>query len=92
MAGSSEPSIDKILNRMPVQLYSVGEVAKKVSRSTSTVRRWRKDGWLIPSFVYYMGDLRVPLYTEADVERASTLSGTIRRGPKPSHLRVAGSG
>lgn len=84
----AEPSIDKILNRIPVRLYTVSEVAHKVGKSTSTVRRWRKQQLLVPSFAFYMGDLRVPLYTDADAERAQKLADTIRRGPRPT-LRVA---
>lgn len=85
-----EPSIDKVLARLPFKAFTVGEVAAQIGKSTSTVRRWRQDGHVVPTIALYQGNARLPLYTEEDVARAAVMAQTVRRGPKP-RLRVAGT-
>lgn len=85
----AEPSIDKVLARLPITAFTVGEVAAQIGKSTSTVRRWRQTGLVVPTIALYQGEARIPLYTESDVERAKAAVQSVRRGPKPK-LRVAG--
>lgn len=78
------PSIDVVLSRLPLQFFTTGEVAKMLDRHPSTIRRWRNDGWLVPSVVFVQSrdsGLRIPLYTPDDIERAERLAPQIKPGP-----------
>ena len=86
------PSIDIVLGRLKMQFWTTGEVAAELRRHPTTVRRWRNEGWLVPSVTFVQSKdagLMIPLYTEEDVRRARRLAPQIKPGPAPGSAHSA---
>lgn len=64
-------------------LYLTAQVAEIIGVNLLTVKRWRWDRLLVPSYYFIRGDQTVPLYTPSDVQEGVALKGTIPPGPKP---------
>jgi hypothetical protein len=86
------PSIDIVLGRLKMQFWTTGEVAAELRRHPTTVRRWRNEGWLVPSVTFVQSKdsgLMIPLYTDDDLRRARRLAPLIKPGPAPGSLYPA---
>jgi DNA-binding transcriptional MerR regulator len=68
---------------MEEKTYTTSEVARKVGVSYQTLHNWLNSN-LVPSpKLVNVGKNSVYLWTEADIERARKIKGTLRPGRKP---------
>jgi len=77
----SSPQIE-LLRREHPNLMTERDVAEKVGRSHSTIKRWRNRGLLTPTFYRDLGSIRVWLYNNDDLAQATQLAAEIKRGRK----------
>lgn len=62
--------------------YTAAEVARIIGRSPDTMKRWRKEGSVVPSESTQVGTLTVHLYTDDDVQLARAFAAGQKTGPK----------
>jgi DNA-binding transcriptional MerR regulator len=76
---TSEGIMGQVRRMVPTR-YTITEAAKKVGRSTDTLRRWQEDGTFSPDDSVQMGKLKVRLYTDADIERLRKIAKAKKPG------------
>lgn len=62
--------------------YTTAEVARLANRSVDTIRRWRREGQVVPSDSVEVGELTVHLYTQSDLDRLIDFGSKQRPGRK----------
>ena len=67
---------------MSRKLYTTVEVSKAAGVKRPTLQYWIKTGKISPPKVRLLRNRAVRLWTEAQMKRIRTLSGTFKSGPK----------
>lgn len=70
------------MSNLPEGTYTRTQVARLIGKSRDTIRRWHKDGRLVPSREEPFGTRHVYLYTEDDLIHAHRLAREVRPGPQ----------
>lgn len=76
-------ALQRKIKTMFPDTYFASEIATAIGRSDSTVKRWRKQGVLLPTFRATVSDVHVWLYSEADLKKAKELASTLHAGRPP---------
>lgn len=74
--------ISSMVRRMTPTRYTVAEASKILGRHPDTLTRWRKSGLYSPSDSVIVGQLKVWLYTDKDLEEMKKLTKTLKPGKK----------
>lgn len=73
--------INEKVRLMDPPRYTRGDAARLVGRDQDTLKRWKKDGTFAPSETATFGELKVDLYTEADIRAMKALTKGKARIP-----------
>ena len=65
-----------------MKAYSMAEVAKQLSISRQTLYDWINAGHIVAPKPTSGGKKKYRLWTVADIKRARSFKGTLKRGPR----------
>ncbi len=67
---------------MPKRTYTTVEVAKSIGVSRQTLQAWIASRGIKAPKLVILANMRVRIWTDADVAKARMFKGTLKRGPK----------
>jgi hypothetical protein len=75
---------------IPRGYYTRSEAAKRVGRTTGTLRQWQTKGVFVPTHYIQLGELAVNLYTMEDIKAMRLIAKSMKRGRKPKVVAAQG--
>lgn len=74
-----------VQRQIPEDKYTRAQIAERVGVSVNTVRRWHDTGVYTPEHSKQFGNIKVWLYTDADIAPMKAIKNTLRPGRRPGH-------